>query len=147
MEGNALEMFVMGRLAELDEAEKTLREKLTAIGAEKEKLKKAVEAVTAKIRVKDEPEKPSVHRQPLRLRGMTLQAAVIEILKDNKFGLPAAEILKEINSRHKMSFARESLSPQISRLKQAGRVEQSGRIWKLADQHPTKINSEEGNDN
>lgn len=145
MEDSALELFVMKRLAELDEAEKPLREKLAAISAEKEKLKKAIEAVAAKVRVKDETEKPSVHRQPLRLRGMTLQEAVIEILKDHNFGLPAADILKAINGRHGVNFARESLSPQISRLKQAGRIEQSGRIWKLADQHPVKTNIEEEN--
>ena len=45
MGDNALEMFVLGRLAELEAAEKPLLEKLASINAEKEKLRKAVEAV------------------------------------------------------------------------------------------------------
>lgn len=144
MNNSALEMFILRRLAELDAAEKPLREKLNIISAEKEKLKKALEAVGTTVRVKDEADEITPPRPPQRLRGMTLQDAVLDILRGHHVGLPAADILKQINARHNTTFARESLSPQISRLKQAGRVEQHGRIWKLKNQYPTENSNEEG---
>ena len=131
MNNESLEQFIIRRRAELKQAEELLRKKLAEIEQENEQLLAA--AATARVPVDQEftRQKLSASRVPRRLKLMTIKEAVIEILTDHSGGMFASEILKELNSRHDTDYARESLSPQISRLRQEGRIELSDGIWKV----------------
>lgn len=126
--------FITRRRVELEELESPLRERLGQIAVEKEQLKRAAMAAGIEVVTAAGPTRSIVSRSPRRLGKMTLKEAVVEILTDNPNGLGAMEILRELNSRHKTDFARESLSPQISRLKQEGHLELTGRFWHLKGQ-------------
>jgi hypothetical protein len=63
--------------------------------------------------------------------GKTTQEMVIDILSDKPNGLSALDILDEINRRWSLGLVRTSLSPQISRLKQKGKLRYSEGLWIL----------------
>jgi hypothetical protein len=76
---------------------------------------------------------------------MTLKQAVVEVLQDNEHGLLALNILREINRRHNAGYVRASLSPQLSRLKQEGNIELTGRVWHLKGQVPKESEASDQN--
>lgn len=136
-----LETFIAKRMAELDQLEEPLvklltetQAKLTLIGKEKEMLLRAIEAAGLKTREIKNLERGSHTQRPKKIHGKTLKEATLEILARNKIGLSAADILKELNATHGTDFDRSSLSPQISRLRQEGHLELTGRIWHLKGQ-------------
>lgn len=63
--------------------------------------------------------------------GKTTQDMVLEILNDKPKGLSALNILEELNSRWSLGLVRTSLSPQISRLKQKGKLLYSDGLWSV----------------
>lgn len=65
---------------------------------------------------------------------MTIKEAVVNVLEDAPSGFSALDILREINTRFGWDYARESLSPQLSRLKQEGHINLTGRTWHLPEQ-------------
>jgi predicted nuclease with TOPRIM domain len=67
---------------------------------------------------------------------LTIMQAVLEVLKDSPQGLTAREILSEINqSFFGGSIVRESLSPQLSRLKDRDKkIDLIGKKWVLKPQ-------------
>jgi hypothetical protein len=64
---------------------------------------------------------------------LTIKRAVMEVLEDHPDGLLALDILGKINERHGSGLVRTSLSPQLSRLKQEGKLKQEGTLWLLAE--------------
>ena len=140
-----LEMFIAKRMAELEQIEEPLmkllaetQENLTAIAKEKEMLLRAIEAAGLKVREIGTIESASHTKRPKKIEGKTLKEATLEILARHKMGLSAAEILKLLNTAHGTDFDRSSLSPQISRLKQDGIIEQVGRLWRIKDPSENK---------
>jgi predicted Zn-ribbon and HTH transcriptional regulator len=134
MEKESLAQFVKRSLADLTVREVSLRTELSKVSAQIEQLKRAASIADEVVAPTQSSVLPLVSRRPRRLKGMTLKEAIVEILNQRGHGLTAAEILMELNSRHKTDFARESLSPQISRLRQEGHLELTDRIWHLKDQ-------------
>ena len=67
---------------------------------------------------------------PLSLR-ITMKKMVCEILDDmHPHGLTARELLNQIHARYNIETKRESLSPQLTRLKNDGLVYNDKGVWK-----------------
>jgi hypothetical protein len=109
--------FIARRRQEITVAEEVLKEQLRALVAERSRLARAATAITGKER-----------RQP---RGV-IKRAVLETLEHAPEGMDALTILFTINYRLGSNFARTSLSPQLSRLKDDGFIILTRKIWKLA---------------
>ena len=54
---------------------------------------------------------------------------VVAVLKDHPDGLVALDILKNINERFDKEYVRTSLSPQLTRLMNNGKVHKKGKTW------------------
>lgn len=65
-------------------------------------------------------------------RTTTIKDEIIEILHDKPKGMTALEILAEIKQSYRPNLQRETLSPQLSRLKQAGKLISYNKIWRIA---------------
>jgi hypothetical protein len=61
----------------------------------------------------------------------TLKEMAVEALQKNTDGLEAAAILQWIKERYGLDVARESMSPQLSRLGQEGEIVRNGYVWRL----------------
>ena len=59
----------------------------------------------------------------------SIKDMVLEILEDAPSGLKALDILDFINAGYSANLKRTSLSPQLSRLKEEGKIHNSGLIW------------------
>jgi hypothetical protein len=136
MEKDSLLSFITRRLAELKREEEPLLARLAQIKLEREQLRKASLAAGIESHEQTQQLRDVSKRPPRRLATKTLKEAIVEILSEKQNGLSAAEILHDLNSRHNASFARASLSPQISRLRQEGRIELTGHIWHLKGKPP-----------
>lgn len=62
---------------------------------------------------------------------MTIQLMVLIVLEERPDGLIALDILKKINERFNKAYPRTSLSPQLSRLRQADQIHKKGKLWIL----------------
>ena len=74
----------------------------------------------------------SAMRSAKRAPEVTIKEAVIAILADAGHGMTALEILPAVNARLGIDYPRTSLSPQLSRLKNDGKIERNGHEWSLA---------------
>jgi hypothetical protein len=62
----------------------------------------------------------------------TIQDAVMEVLADHHpQGLIALDLLAQLNTKFGWRIVRTSLSPQLSRLKRAGKIINAGTEWRL----------------
>lgn len=130
-----LTAFLARRRLELQEEEATLRQRLQEIAIERAGLDRAESAISPKCdNILDVIDKRiSFIRRIKSIKPGTIMSDVISILEDNPDGLTAQQILFVINVRRESDFLeRTSLSPQLSRLKQAGYIELDGSIWRLA---------------
>lgn len=142
----SLKEFVTQRLEMLLAEQRQLEARLREIAEEKEQLRKAVEVLgedygalssAASLRT----------TSPKRIPGMTLKDAAIEALSKEADGLAATDILLAINEKYDVAIERSSLSPQLSRLKQEGRIERKNGKWRIPPganvfQHEGKENTE-----
>jgi hypothetical protein len=123
--------FIQTRRLELDKLEAPLQERLVdiqrdlaTIKAERDQLDTAENAIQSL----DDQKQPVTRRS---IPEMTIKAAVVKVLRTEPLGLPAVEILRRINAELKTDYARTSLSPQLSRLKQDGKIALMGENWRL----------------
>lgn len=63
----------------------------------------------------------------------TIKQMVAEVLQGRPNGADAADIVTLIKQEFGEDVARSSLSPQLSRLKEEGKVILEGRIWRLSE--------------
>jgi len=63
------------------------------------------------------------------IRPGTIKAQVMEILSAHPGGLIALDILRLLNREREQPLDRTSLSPQLSRLGQAGHIKRRGALW------------------
>lgn len=126
----SLQSLLIQHWTELSGEEGPLLKRLRQIGLEKERIRKA--AIAAEIELPNEIQQDffGTRHQTKRIAGKTIKAAIIEILATAK-GMTALEVLAQINSRHGTSFSRESLSPQLSRLKFEGKIQSYEGVWSL----------------
>lgn len=68
---------------------------------------------------------------------MRIKPMVIAILKKHPDGLKALEILGAIKDSYSVEIMRTSLSPQLSRLKRDGKIENIGKLWLLSKDKPS----------
>ncbi len=74
--------------------------------------------------------------RPTRERGSagtgkkTLKEMAIEAIRANPDGLEAVDVIRWINEKYGLTVARESMSPQLSRLGQDGTLMREGLVWK-----------------
>jgi len=62
---------------------------------------------------------------------MTLKELALEVLGRHPEGADALTILADIKAKHGLEIARESMSPQLSRLGQEGVLVRHGFVWRL----------------
>ena len=67
---------------------------------------------------------------------------VLELMKSASSGLTSTEILEKIEISYGKELSRTSLSPQLSRLKDEGRVSLIDNRWFLSDQSFVEIDPE-----
>lgn len=73
-------------------------------------------------------------RDVTRAVGLTLKEMILLTLRARHHGADALTILDEINTRWNVGLERTSLSPQLSRLKNEGKLKLNGKVWHLAQQ-------------
>jgi hypothetical protein len=127
--------FIGERKQELAAETTRLRERLAAIEAEMEMLRRAETAarnMAAHSAHLMHPRPVSRHIKP-----NTIMADVLEVLEKHPEGLIALDILRKLNedSERAEPLVRTSLSPQLSRLKQAGFIDLDGAVWKLVSRN------------
>jgi hypothetical protein len=123
-----LSEFFARRRQEIAEAEEALREQLHALLEERLRLARAESAAAETSKNQRSVRQTKERRQP---RGI-IKRAILKTLEDEPEGMDALTILFTINYRLGSNFARTSLSPQLSRLKEDGFVVLTRKIWKLA---------------
>ena len=123
--------FIPQRATEIEKALKPLRDQLSEIQGkiqayerELTDLRSAAKAIGIVNRI----EKPLgiTRRSP---PSPTIKEAVLQVLDDYPEGLIALDVLARINERFALELVRTSLSPQLSRLKQEGKILNHGSTW------------------
>lgn len=125
--------FITKRAQELEELLEPLRHqqhdlqaKIRAYERELSDLQSAAKAIGIVNRI----EKPlGVTRRTAPK--LTIKEAILEVLQDYPDGLIALDLLPKINDRFSWKMARETLSPQLSRLKQEGKLLYREGVWTL----------------
>ena|SRR3984893_7836246 len=132
-----LSEFIARRRQEIAEAEEVLKEQLHALLEERLRLARA-ESAAAETSSQDQRtvKQTKERRQP---RGI-IKRAILKTLEEAPDGMDALTILYAINYRLGSNFARTSLSPQLSRLKEDGFVILTRKIWKLTPNVNEEIN-------
>lgn len=143
--------FIARRRRELDEAEAKLIEELRVIAQERATLKQAEIAASKPKDVETEFQQLLSKKNSKRKRNIkqnTIMDSVIKILEKHMDGLIALDILRELNKVREFPLLRTSLSPQLSRLRQAGYIELDGSSWRLlktsVGQTPENIEAADG---
>jgi hypothetical protein len=125
--------FVAAWLAKIEARETELRHELDMLGVERAKLFAIAKAAgvgefaPAKSIETANPVAVTRRKRPVR----TIKDAIVSVLADKRSGMTALEILDELADRFDMRIQRTSLSPQLSRLKDEGKVGRLGMIWSL----------------
>lgn len=123
-----LRQFLAERKAEIDRQIKALRDERSEI-------------VMAERALPQTDAVAGVERQQRRAPdgGPTLKEMAVAVLADTPNGADANTIRIAISERFGREIARESMSPQLSRLGAAGILERNGRIWRVAggNEEPT----------
>ncbi len=118
----SLQEFIRERRPEITAQIHALREELKQLDV-------------AEIALSDK--RPQTTHKPTDLP--TIKEMVLEVLAGYPQGIRANEILSAIESRHGARIARESLSPQLSRLKDEGKIILKGRKWCLIQEINPRI--------
>lgn len=112
----------------MDEILQKMRERERELEAELRRLRKAREIYERGVQGELFPSPP----MPQRLRSKsTIKLEVLSVLRRYRDGLTALDILSELNKTTRPGMPREVLSPQLSRLKQAGRLVAERGFWRL----------------
>jgi hypothetical protein len=135
---STLHDFLPLRFAELSQITARLRERLHRAEAEIDQLKVAAKAIGINLEENNEraPQKAEIKIAETPIINITMKEAALRILNDFDNGLTASEIVEEMKSRFGMTYPRSSLSPQLSRLKHDGLLQQSGSRWLLSKVSP-----------
>ena len=62
-----------------------------------------------------------------------MKGKIVQILKSYPEGLRIKSIMSEVESRYKITGNNRTVSPVLTKLKQAGVLRHEGKLWKLAD--------------
>lgn len=121
----SLHEFLARRHRELIRALAETRRRLSSIEEEIDQIERAAAAANVNLVISDEMTE--------RQAPSTMKQAAVQALREATGGLTTNELLKIINNELGTTYARSSLSPQLSRLKSDGFVyrEEDGR-WILA---------------
>lgn len=131
MNTESLADFIARRRLELDADLLPLLQRLSAIKAEKDQLRRAALAAG----LENEPTAGSeAPRRGRRLREGTIKTAVVAILEEVGRPMTALELLDRVNERQASTLVRTSLSPQLSRLKDEGAIKLTDKLWHLPEQ-------------
>jgi hypothetical protein len=124
-----LSEFIARRKQEITVAEEALKEQLHLLLEERLRLKRAENAFAGAPN-----QAPYVLRQAKERRQPrgAIKRAILKTLENAPDGMDALNIVSTINYRAGSNFARTSISPQLSRLKNDGFVIVTRKIWKLA---------------
>lgn len=124
--------FIARRRRELDDEEGMLRDRLAAIASEREYLRSAA-SISFGEKTPPREIARAIRKRRKGIKAGTIMDRVLNVLRKSPDGLPANTILFALNGETPdRPLARESLSPQLSRLKQAGYIELDGSIWRLS---------------
>lgn len=113
-----LREFMTARRAEIQSQIKALKEEMREIDA-------AFAALPQEGSVKATRERGSTGSGKKTLKELALEA-----LRENPEGMEAVGIIKWIKDKYDLDVARESMSPQLSRLGQEGVIKRDGLTWR-----------------
>lgn len=124
--------FVAAWLAKIDARETELRRELAVLDAERAKLFAIAKAAGVDLSFPGQVTEAVTSVVTRRKRpARTIKEAIVSVLADKRSGMTALEILDELANRFDMRIKRTSLSPQLSRLKDDGKIDRLGMIWSL----------------
>lgn len=132
----SLRDYLIAREAELLKERGGYLEKVAGIEIDLAETRRALAALGA-------PEMPGLLRLATGLatpdgvpyREWTLKQLAVRALQDHfPYGATANQLLAVFESHYAREIARESLSPQLSRLKDDNIIKLEGKLWKLATQ-------------
>ncbi len=126
-----LAAFITRRNIELDDEELPLKQRLDAVRAERDQLRRAALAAGIEAQPDSGQEAPKRGRRP---REGTIKTTVVAILQEVGRPMTALELLEQVNNRQGTTLMRSSLSPQLSRLKEEGAIKLTDKLWHLPEQ-------------
>jgi hypothetical protein len=133
MQSSQLQDFLSTHYAELASQEAKISAQLEAVRGEMERVRKAAEAAGVELHERSQTN-PNL-RYESRTASIkvpeTMKEAALAILDNEAMGLSATEILTRMNKRLRTEYVRSSLSPQLSRLKQDGKIDVFNKRWIL----------------
>jgi len=89
----------------------------------------------------EEPSASERSVKPAPTGRSTIKDLALEALRAYPVGLDTNQIIAEIKEKHGQDIARSSMSPQLSRLKADGEIEQVGHVWRIVSlKNSNKIN-------
>jgi hypothetical protein len=133
--------FISRRRKEIDDEAAPLRTRLLELEMERRQIDQAA-LVTGISRSSDSMD---VKKRGPRPKEGTIKDAVVKILMAAGEGLMAYDILSRLNEINGSTLVRASLSPQLSRLKQAGILDLTDGYWHLPGKPPQKENAPDQN--
>ncbi|PHY19369.1 hypothetical protein [Caulobacter sp. BP25] len=113
-----LRAFMAARRAEIQSQIKALKEEL-----------REIDVAFAALPQEGQP-KQARERGSSGTGKKTLKEMAIEAIVASPDGLEAADVIRWINEKYGLNVARESMSPQLSRLGQDGTLMRIGLVWK-----------------
>lgn len=125
------EEFTRARYTTLLQQRAQLYAQLRAVQKEMEEIERASRASGLQLIKSEAPKTNDAHKSKKTTK--TMKDASIETLKKHPNGLPAVEILLEVNKILGSNYVRSSLSPQLSRLKKDGIIYDTNGIWTLTE--------------
>jgi hypothetical protein len=124
-----LRSFIEKRRSVLEKRADELRKELAQISTELDELTRVASAMPM-VKGLDSATNP---RPSQALQPGTIKDYAVQVLRDHPRGLVALDVLAAINRRFGTNYPRTSLSPQLSRLGQAGVLGRRGLVWYLVD--------------
>lgn len=126
--------YIADRIRKLEDSLVPLREEASKTQAKIEQIERElVEARSAAkaIGIANGLRKETLGVTRRRTPEATIKEAVLTILADHPEGLLALDLLAKINARYGWNIVRESLSPQLTRLKRDQKVANVEGLWRL----------------
>src|ERR1700674_4708099 len=132
-----LQDFIFRRRKELTEALAPMLDERAQLDSKILRLKKELSDLNQAAKAigleEQRPELP-LAAEPPAAQPPNIKEAVLSVLQDYPNGLTALDILANVNQRFDLGIIRPSLSPQLSRLKQEGKITNSEMIWQRLPQ-------------
>jgi hypothetical protein len=129
-QNRTLQEILRERRAQMVEEMRGIEQAIAELQSRRSALAADIDRIDAAIRVIGETGDSDADLEPR----LTIKQAVIKILERAPRGLAALQILERLRTEFQMDYPRTSLSPQLSRLKNEGKIGLKGNVWYLINE-------------